>query len=117
MKSDRAMELARLTAELALIRASRPIIYNGASQIANDAYLLIRHASRLQRYAEVDCNSGLTDKQKSSRDHVCRMAKVIAERYGIKIGFSGDPRGYVTHLHFPSGIYNTMGGKEAGWGI
>lgn len=129
MNRERVMDLARLTAELAVLatnkRAGWPACGGGdkpsveltTQQIANDAFLLIRYASSLSNYAVQDCNVGLTEKQDKAVDSIRKRVAQITETYGVKATFSGDPRGYVTHLHFPSGIYNTMGGAEAGWGI
>lgn len=35
----------------------------------------------------------------------------------VSVTFDGDPRGYVVKLHLPDGAYNTLGGRETGWGI
>lgn len=43
--------------------------------------------------------------------------KQIADGYGLTINFGGDPRGSTVKIHFPSGRYNTWGGRETGWGI
>jgi len=124
MTHERVMDLARLTAELAVLAERNANRHRSIAkpamttqQIANDAFLLIKYASSLSNYATQDCNVGLTEKQNKSVDSIRKRVTQIVAAYNVKATFSGDPRGYVTHLHFPSGIYNTMGGAEAGWGI
>jgi hypothetical protein len=114
MKPQRAMELARLTAELSFIRVST---YE-PQQIANDAYLLITNATRLHHYAESACNYGLSKAQRTRIANIEADVKRITERYGIEVAeFNGDPRGYAVYLKFPSGISNSWSGQERGWGI
>lgn len=42
----------------------------------------------------------------------------IAERYGLRAKFDGDPRGFTVKLHAPGGdVWNTWGGASTGYGI
>jgi len=45
-----------------------------------------------------------------------RMVEILAP-FGIVPRFGGDPRGYTVKIHFPSGAYNTWGGREEGYGV
>ena len=80
------------------------------------AFELLALARRLNRYNETECNYGLTERQQKNVD---RLEKRVRELLPPQIGvtFNGDPRGYAIKLHFESGVYNTWGGKEEGWGI
>lgn len=77
---------------------------------------LLALARRLNRYNEVECNYGLTERQQKN---VERLEKRVRELLPPQVGvtFNGDPRGYAVKLHFASGVYNTWGGKSEGWGI
>jgi hypothetical protein len=47
-----------------------------------------------------------------------RIKALIADRLpGTKLILGGDPRGYTVKLILPTGAYNTMGGKDDGWGV
>ena len=49
-----------------------------------------------------------------------RTSKRITElcaAFGVKVKLGGDPRGCTVHIHLPSGHYNTMGGRESGFGV
>lgn len=43
--------------------------------------------------------------------------KNLCQPYGFTPILGGDPRGFTVKLLFPSGIYNTWGGKESGYGV
>lgn len=55
------------------------------------------------------------------RESLRKAAELLLEKYGLsdkmKIGLSGDPRGFTTHLFVPNRDYNSWGGEESGWGI
>ena len=80
------------------------------------SFTLLALARRLNRYNETECNYGLTERQQKN---VERIEQHIRQLLPLEIGitFNGDPRGYAVKLHFPSGVYNTWGGKSEGWGI
>jgi hypothetical protein len=82
-----------------------------------DARCILRNAETVQRFAVEACNRELS-KSEILRDEnaQARILATCAEAE-IAVDFSGDPRGYVVKLHFPSGAYNTWGGKEAGYGV
>ena len=41
----------------------------------------------------------------------------ICAGFKLPVTFGGDPRGYTVKVKFPSGLYNTWGGAEEGWGV
>ncbi len=45
--------------------------------------------------------------------------QAIAKKHGvtIKAEVTGDPRGYCLKLHLPDQSWNSLGGKESGFGI
>lgn len=76
----------------------------------------VRWAKRHRRLAEKECNEGFNELDQKRQEVLEDSLRGIY--YGpVKIDFSYDPRGYTVHLHFPTGDYNTMGGKESGWGV
>lgn len=87
--------------------------------IAGVARTLMRHAATLGRLAVKDCNVGLTDDElaKENRTQVKIGELCRDELPGVRPKFNGDPRGYVVKLILPTGLYNTWGGAEDGWGV
>lgn len=87
-------------------------------QVANIAAKIMRQAATIARLAEKDCNEGLTEADRA-KDKLAEIAirKLCDELPGVKPKFSGDPRGYTVKLLLPSGLYNTWGGKDDGWGV
>jgi len=41
----------------------------------------------------------------------------ICASFKLPVIFGGDPRGFTVKVKFPSGIYNTWGGREDGYGV
>jgi hypothetical protein len=105
------------------------------------ARLILRDANTAQRLAAAQCNGdypfdngertvdacaecgmGCAPRamRKGRRCPSCvvdaRLAKRIRES-GFTEKLSGDPRGYVVKVRFPSGTYNTWGGREEGYGV
>lgn len=83
--------------------------------IARDVAALSRLARTLQRYAERDCNYGLTDAHECTRDRMSDQAAEIAQRYGLSVRTCGDPRGHSLRLIGLPG--NSWGGDANGFGI
>ena len=46
-----------------------------------------------------------------------RRITAICAELGLSPNFQGDPRGYTVKVALPNGAYNTMGGREDGWGV
>lgn len=80
-----------------------------------DARAILRDAATLQRLAVTACNRELTPSEEKRFGHAAGRVEHVAMNFKADIG--GDPRGYVVKLHFPSGAYNTWGGKESGYGV
>jgi hypothetical protein len=107
----------------------------------DDARTMLRHAATLDRLAVAQCNGdypcdngerftkacsecslGYVPEvlQRGGRCPECRTqerAAKLAASCGFSVITSGDPRGYVLRVIFPSGAYNTWGGKESGYGV
>lgn len=115
------MELARLTAELAILSRTRQpsetAAFQTGQQIANDAYLLMQYASRISRWDEAHCNGTISAQQMRMHGNAVDRVMDILKRYRLTADHNSDPRGYSIYIHFPTGIYNTLGGRETGWGI
>jgi hypothetical protein len=46
------------------------------------------------------------------------IKNLIEQVHGLRVEFSGDPRGFCVKLHLANGrLYNTWGGSESGYGI
>ncbi len=112
-------------------------------QVTNAARLLLRHAKTHGRIAEMECNghpiqsqsppqsyapeawNALVNKRQAAFDAWCEMRTQQLERriteicqsIGVRPNFGGDPRGYTVKLHLPTGVYNTWGGAEEGYGV
>lgn len=82
-------------------------------QVVADVRELILASRRLHRFAEDDCNRGLTKPEQEQVDSIqARMAKLLS-KYGVEPIFGGDPRGCVFKLKLPSGQTNDFG--REGW--
>lgn len=58
------------------------------------------------------------DRDEAKRERLQLKAREIVEFYGLFLTFGGDPRGYSVKIATPnSGRYNSMGGREEGWGV
>jgi hypothetical protein len=85
---------------------------------------LIRLARQYQRIQARRCNNVMdryTEARLELTENRLRI-KILALRDELKpfigrITFNGDPRGYCIKLHLRSEAYNTLGGKESGYGI
>lgn len=87
----------------------------------NDAFKygleLMRLAKKKERYNLLYCNVGLSSYQEKKDGEVDNQVKDIAEKLHTSILIGGDPRGYALKILLPSGLYNTWGGVENGYGI
>jgi hypothetical protein len=112
MDREQKYHLAELAAHIAKESDTTP---GPASAIAIQ---LVGISTRLQHYHETQCNYGLTDKQERRIETLRKKAKSLIDALGWKVNhFNSDPRGYSIYVDLPSGRYNTMGGKENGYGI
>jgi hypothetical protein len=78
--------------------------------IAADVLELSRLAKRLHRYAERDCNQGLSDSELATVKRYEHAVSAIAARYVARAEYNGDPRGAPVLLKLASGITNSFGG-------
>lgn len=106
-----AIELSRLCPEIP------------PNQIARDVEALGRLGARLKAHEERKAsyesyyNSHIdADGEDKTGPKIEAKAAAIAKKYGATVQ-SGDPRGYVLHLHKAGLRGNTMGGDESGFGI
>jgi hypothetical protein len=106
-----------------------------AHLVVRAARLLMRHAKTHGNLAEAQCNGPgdyvnripypeageIYRKHEEWREkreqQIERRISEIAQSIGVVADFQGDPRGYTVKLHLPTGQYNTMGGRESGWGV
>ena len=100
-----------------LSRYSKPGQSN--EQVGNAIAALRRHAERVAKHAENECNREVSaHEQRRAQAHQEAVSALLAEHFeGVRATFEGDPRGYVVKLHCRGGEYNTWGGVESGWGI
>ena len=117
---------------------------NGVYLSAVDAArLLLRHAKTHGNLAEAECNGHpwqymsppvgcsreawnvMVNKAQAKHEaqvekrqaQVERRMREVCAACGLSANFQGDPRGYTVKIAFPDGAYNTMGGREDGWGV
>ena len=87
-------------------------------EAAQDATELCGLARSLHRLNEAACNYGLTDRQGARALSLEKSIRSVLERAGLTLNhFNGDPRGYPAYIDLPDGSYNTLGGREHGYGI
>lgn len=83
---------------------------------ADDALAILRDANTIQRIAVEECNRELSEQEKQADKRAVNRIRVRCARVaGVVPSFSGDPRGAVVKIRFPSGEWNSMGGPEDGW--
>lgn len=86
-------------------------------EAAAAARALMKLGATCSRLAVDACNRELSEAEKAKDARNDALIKAWAQRYGLKVHLNGDPRGYTVKVVLPSGRYNTMGGKEDGWGV
>lgn len=79
--------------------------------------LVIKDATTVQRLAVAECERELSEKEKRRDELAQARIKLRLAAHGVGVKFNGDPRGYAVKLLFKSGLYNTWGGVEEGWGV
>ena len=85
---------------------------------AHDAAEFCSLARSLHRLYEAACNSGLTERQEKRAQKLEQKVRSVVERAGLTLNhFNADPRGYPVYVNLPDGSYNTLGGREHGYGI
>ena len=85
---------------------------------ARDASELCSLARSLHRLNEAACNYDLTERQKKRMRSLEKSVRSVLERAGLTLNhFNGDPRGYAVYIDLPDGSYNTLGGRQHGYGI
>jgi hypothetical protein len=78
---------------------------------------MLRLANVIQRHAINACNRETSAAEDERERAACEKLRLIAENHGLGARVDGDPRGYCVKLIFPSGVYNTWGGREEGYGV
>ncbi len=64
------------------------------------------------------CNGPWNDFDQRADDANDDKIRQLARVFGVNIQIDGDPRGLTLKLKTPkTGRYNTLGGRETGWGI
>lgn len=99
------------------------------------AELLLRHSQTHGRLAVEECNGPgdyvhsipypragqIIDRWQKRlekrQEQIEKRITAICAKFGLKVECGGDPRGYTIKMFFPGEPYNTMGGRESGWGI
>ncbi len=82
------------------------------------ANLLMRHSATHKRLAVRDFNGDASESEVKRLQDVARRIKAIADSLGLRVNCDDyDPRGFTVKVHLPSGRSNSMGGREAGYGV
>ena len=79
------------------------------TQVIDLAHWLQRLAATHNRYAEADCNRGLTPDEEKRNDILELMVAHQCKQWGMGVVFSGDPRGATIKLRLPSGKTDDWG--------
>lgn len=90
-----------------------------AHHVADDVKKLYRLAARFQAREVHRCNVGEYPdgaKQEEQRDSE-KVRGILMNYPRVRAMPCNDARGAGLWLHFPAGYYNSMGGKESGWGL
>lgn len=85
--------------------------------IASDAKQFIRWARQIEGIAVRHCNGEERPTDEAREAGITKRAQALADEYGAKVLITGDPRGFTFRLLFASGVANTWGGKEGGYGV
>lgn len=100
-------------------RFLRELLRSEGYQVSEvDAQRIITVARRAHKRAEDECN-GLENTlairhEEEDKEYIRGLVK---NGTIPPVKFTGDPRGFCFKFLFPSGRYNTWGGKEEGYGI
>lgn len=74
-------------------------------------------AKSLHHQYENQCNYELSKWQEGRIRNLEEEVEKMSQEYEFKYHTTSDPRGYPIKIHLTNGNYNTMGGRETGWGI
>jgi len=83
--------------------------------IREECWELMRISRALHRLNEVDCNTGLSTRQQTRREHLEHHAQTLAHENGCGLHINRDPRGPALLIQLPSGRTNDWG--ERGYGV
>ena len=100
-----------------LMKDQEPPFKNIEEQVLHDAARLMSMARALSRLDTHACNRELTERENKRIGSLVSGVNELLRGYGLNWHHNTDPRGYAVKIMFPDGSYNTMGGREDGWGI
>lgn len=85
--------------------------------LAKSLVSLWKLADTIKRLSVAECNRELSDIEKDRMKNSEQKAEKISKEMGFKLQHMSDARGYALKFILPTERYNSMGGKECGWGI
>lgn len=138
--SERTRHAAELAARLTVVWEHQngrglDLATLGAAGVGVHVDKLLRLEASLRHLAERECSDPTADfsegaggsrgehgqnewgREAKRRDRLEKAAVAVLAFYGLQCDFNRDPRGSAIYIHFPDGAYNTMGGRETGWGV
>jgi hypothetical protein len=117
VNKDQIENLCELVAHLSALSIDGPsdMLRNRLRSAAYRAQEIHKHARTLTRYAEKECNEGLSPTQQRMQESEQQRIADFLRVYGLKATFSGDPRGYVVKIQGLPG--NTWSGDSEGFGV
>jgi hypothetical protein len=90
----------------------------GGPSVIRSASAIHKMARSLHRLAEIECNGETTPRQAKRTENLERdVAALLIACGATAVHQNGDQRGYAVNAVFPTGDYNTWGGKDDGFGI
>lgn len=73
-------------------------------------------AEALHRWAERDCNQGLTPAEQARVTRLEERGRAVAAGIGAGVVYNGDPRGFAVYVQLKDGASNSWD-TSRGWGI
>lgn len=83
----------------------------------SDLRLILRHAATLKRIAVLELNEGASDYTDTATERAEKRVRELCASIGLPVKFGEDPRGFAVRVFLPSGRYNSLGGREDGYGV
>ena len=109
--------LQRKRAEGEQIHTITNNIERDAKGVSKDAALLKSMARGLNKLDCLGTGRTLTSKEQRRMERFETAIKTILRDYQLASVRNDDGRGFSFYIQFPSQAYNSMGGREMGWGI
>lgn len=102
------------------VPAFQPAVFGLTEQhmVQDMVNLAKRHHTLAERFCSEEMTPETQARCEAKEKGIEAELRTLAKRFGLRVHFDGDPRGFTVKLHAPSGeAHNTWGGSEVGYGI